>query len=100
MQGTLTRIVEAAQAAPTVSERQDDFARRHIGPNATEQAAMLAELGFPTRAALVDRVVPADLRERPPLAWPPGCSEAGARGARRNGTSGLLLGKNNISYSD
>lgn len=43
-------------------EQRDDFAARHIGPDSAEQQAMLAELGFATRAALIDAVVPASIR--------------------------------------
>ena len=46
------------------------FQRRHIGPDDAEQKAMLAELGFATRAALIDAVVPAAIRLRAPLALP------------------------------
>ena len=43
------------------------FAARHIGTSPADQAAMLAVLGYPSRAALVDAVVPASIRERAPL---------------------------------
>jgi len=38
------------------------FADRHIGPDADARAAMLAELGYPSLAALVDAAVPAGIR--------------------------------------
>jgi len=38
------------------------FADRHIGPDAAARAAMLAELGYPTLAALTDAAVPAAIR--------------------------------------
>jgi glycine dehydrogenase len=47
----------------------DTFARRHLGDNAADTAAMLAELGFPTVDALVDAAVPPHIR-RGPLALP------------------------------
>ncbi len=40
----------------------DSFARRHLGPDAAEQAAMLKVLGQPSLDALVDRAVPAHIR--------------------------------------
>ena len=40
----------------------DSFARRHLGPNAAEQAAMLKVLGQPSLDALVDRAVPVHIR--------------------------------------
>ena len=54
---------------PPLSALEDHgaFAGRHIGPDATEQAEMLRELGYPTRAALIDALVPAGIRERAPL---------------------------------
>ena len=45
-------------------EQHDAFSGRHIGPDATEQQAMLAELGFATRKALMDAVVPAGIRRK------------------------------------
>ncbi|CAG0987260.1 glycine dehydrogenase [Burkholderiales bacterium] len=53
-----------------------DFRARHLGPNATEEAAMLAALGLPSRHALIDAVVPANLRRRSPMDLPAGASEA------------------------
>ena len=38
------------------------FASRHIGPDAGEVAAMLAELGFPSLDALIERAVPRAIR--------------------------------------
>ncbi len=79
MQDTLT---QAAAAPPRISlaelEQRDAFARRHIGPDAGEQAAMLAELGYATRAALIDAIVPAGIRSREPLEIGNARSEAGA----------------------
>ena len=40
------------------------FARRHIGPTQSDQAQMLAALGYASRAALIDAVVPAAIRSR------------------------------------
>src|SRR5690242_21720785 len=45
-------------------EQHDAFSGRHIGPDATEQQVMLAELGFATRKALMDAVVPAGIRRK------------------------------------
>src|SRR6202049_207980 len=49
-------------------EQHRGFVDRHIGASAQEQAAMLELLGYPTRAALIDAVVPASIRQRAPLA--------------------------------
>ncbi|OGA28947.1 MAG: glycine dehydrogenase (aminomethyl-transferring) [Betaproteobacteria bacterium RIFCSPLOWO2_02_FULL_65_24] len=75
-------LTQAAAAPPRASlaelEQRDAFARRHIGPDAGEQAAMMAELGYATRAALIDAIVPAGIRSREPLEIGDARSEAGA----------------------
>ncbi|WP_186099463.1 aminomethyl-transferring glycine dehydrogenase [Burkholderia gladioli] len=43
-------------------ETHDAFAERHIGPDAASQQAMLDTLGFASRAALIDAVIPAAIR--------------------------------------
>ena len=40
------------------------FERRHIGPDTDEQVAMLSVLGFASRRALTDAVVPASIRRK------------------------------------
>ena len=49
-------------------EDHDAFARRHIGPDPDDEAAMLAVLGYPSRAALIDVVIPKGIRRRTPMA--------------------------------
>ena len=59
--------MNAAQGArPTLAELEarDAFAARHIGPDSAEQQHMLKVLGFDSRAALIDAVVPAAIRRR------------------------------------
>jgi glycine dehydrogenase len=72
----------AAATSPRISlaelQPRDAFARRHIGPDAGEQAAMLSELGYATRAALIDAIVPAGIRNREALEIGDARSEAGA----------------------
>ncbi len=54
----------------TLPEQLEDhgaFARRHIGPDEADQAAMLAVLGFASREALIDAAVPAAIRRRGPM---------------------------------
>jgi len=48
----------------TQLEARDSFIPRHIGPSESEQAAMLSTLGYATRAALIDAVVPANIRRQ------------------------------------
>jgi glycine dehydrogenase len=62
----------AALLAPT-----DTFARRHTGDNASETAAMLALLGYPSVDALVDAAVPPHIR-RGALNIPAALGETGA----------------------
>jgi glycine cleavage system P protein (glycine dehydrogenase) len=56
----------AATRALTLAELEDHgaFARRHIGPDDADQAAMLESLGFRSRAQLIDAVVPAAIRRK------------------------------------
>ena len=49
-------------------EQHRGFVDRHIGTNDVEQAQMLKLLGYPTRAAMIDAVVPASIRLHAPLA--------------------------------
>jgi glycine dehydrogenase len=53
----------------------DRFADRHLGPSESDRARMLAVIGVPTLDALIDQVVPADIRLTEPLALPAGFSE-------------------------
>ncbi|MDQ0142812.1 aminomethyl-transferring glycine dehydrogenase [Cupriavidus necator] len=59
--------MNAAQATrPTLAELEarDAFAARHIGPDTPEQQHMLKVLGYDSRAALIDAVIPAAIRRR------------------------------------
>jgi len=59
-------------------EQTDAFIARHIGTTVEDQTEMLAVLGFSSRAALMDAIVPAAIRRRAPLALPDAISEAAA----------------------
>ncbi|MGV8897618.1 MAG: aminomethyl-transferring glycine dehydrogenase [Burkholderiaceae bacterium] len=48
-------------------EARDSFIARHIGPSASEQQAMLAVLGYSSRSALIDAIVPASIRRKEAL---------------------------------
>ncbi len=48
-------------------EAHDAFAARHIGPDTADQQAMLDALGFASRAALMDAVIPAQIRRKEAL---------------------------------
>lgn len=67
-------------------EAYDSFAKRHLGLSDAEQQQMLAELGFTSRKALIDVVVPADIRRHDALplgAFSEAKSEAQALAALR-----------------
>ncbi|MES2901796.1 MAG: aminomethyl-transferring glycine dehydrogenase [Pseudomonadota bacterium] len=51
----------------TQLEARDSFIPRHIGPSDAEQAAMLSTLGYASRAALIDAIVPAHIRTKSKL---------------------------------
>jgi hypothetical protein len=85
--------------APLVAlEDHAAFIDRHIGTTFDEQAAMLDTLGFASRAALIDAVVPASIREREALPLPAPMSEAEALArlksiARQNRVAKSFIGQ-------
>jgi len=54
----------AASASFATLEAHDEFAARHLGPSDADQQAMLATLGFASREALIDAVIPAAIRRK------------------------------------
>jgi glycine dehydrogenase len=59
-------------------QSDSDFARRHIGPNDTEVAAMLGDVGFDQLDTLTDATIPGDIRLNRELHLPEAKSEAEA----------------------
>ena len=59
-----------AHAGLSAFEDRAEFSARHVGTAPDDQAAMLAVLGYPSRAALIDAIVPVGIRERAPLPLP------------------------------
>jgi len=55
-----------------------EFATRHIGPDAADEARMLAAIGCASRAALIDAVVPRGIVRNTAMALPPPATEAQA----------------------
>ncbi|WP_394777514.1 aminomethyl-transferring glycine dehydrogenase [Undibacterium sp.] len=45
-------------------EARDAFVARHIGPSESEQATMLSAVGYPDLTALIDAIVPANIRRK------------------------------------
>ena len=62
-----TPLLDSSRLALEQLEDRSAFARRHIGPDPDEQAAMLATLGFASRDALIDAVVPKSIRRKTPM---------------------------------
>ena len=89
------RLMNRTPLSLAALETHDAFAERHIGPDAASQQAMLDTLGFPTRAALIDAVIPASIRRAETLPLGPFAqpkSEAEALAALR-----VLADKNQVS---
>ena len=81
---------------PTLAELEghDEFIARHIGTPADDQAAMLATLGLDSLSELIDRVVPAAIRDDRPLALPEARSETETLARLRE-----LAGRNQVLTS-
>ena len=56
-------------------EQHRGFVDRHVGIGDKEQVEMLKVLGYPTREALIDAIVPQAIRIAAPLALPPAKGE-------------------------
>jgi len=65
---------------PSLSQLQDPnvFLRRHLGPDASEQQAMLETLGVATRTELIEQTVPPAIRLNRPLDLPAALDEEAA----------------------
>jgi len=59
-------------------EDATEFHARHIGPDAADEAAMCQAIGVSSRAALIDKVVPASIRRGNGMDLPPACTEQAA----------------------
>jgi glycine dehydrogenase len=68
----------AARESLDQLEAHGAFIGRHIGPSEPEQAAMLTALGYPTRTAMIDNVIPPAIRRAAAMDLKPSCSEAEA----------------------
>ncbi|MDW9244931.1 glycine cleavage system P-family protein [Burkholderia cepacia] len=91
------RLMNRTPLSLAALETHDAFAERHIGPDAASQQAMLDTLGFASRAALIDAVIPASIRRAETLPLGPFAqpkSEAEALAALR-----VLADKNQVFRS-
>jgi glycine dehydrogenase len=68
---------------PLAALLHDDFARRHIGPDAGQTQRMLDVVGVADLDALIDETVPATIRADRPLALPAAVDEPTALAALR-----------------
>jgi glycine dehydrogenase len=59
-------------------ETAGEFIDRHIGPDAADEQHMLATIGVASRAALIDALVPGNIRRAAAMDLPPPTSEAQA----------------------
>jgi glycine dehydrogenase len=75
-------------------ERHDAFAERHIGPDDADQRAMLDTLGFHSRGALIDAVIPPSIRRAEAL--PLGAFTAPRSEAEALATLRALADKNQV----
>ncbi|HSO95681.1 MAG TPA: aminomethyl-transferring glycine dehydrogenase [Acidimicrobiia bacterium] len=78
----------------TLRDLDASFVRRHVGPDATEQAAMLELLGLTSLDELADRAVPAALRDRDALELPAAGTETAVLEELRG-----LAGRNEVLVS-
>jgi glycine dehydrogenase len=61
------RLMNRSEVSLAALECHDAFAQRHIGPDAADQHAMLEVLGFASRAAFIDAVIPESIRRHETL---------------------------------
>jgi len=61
------RLMNRSSLSLAALECHDAFAQRHIGPDAADQHAMLETLGFASRAAFIDAVIPESIRRHETL---------------------------------
>ncbi|SAL29914.1 aminomethyl-transferring glycine dehydrogenase [Caballeronia humi] len=61
------RLMNRSSLSLAALECHDAFAERHIGPDSADQRAMLDALGFATRAAFIDAVIPESIRRHETL---------------------------------
>ncbi|KLU23201.1 glycine dehydrogenase [Caballeronia mineralivorans PML1(12)] len=61
------RLMNRSSLSLAALECHNAFAQRHIGPDAADQHAMLDALGFASRAAFIDAVIPESIRRHETL---------------------------------
>jgi glycine dehydrogenase len=91
-------MLMSAQKPLAELENPTAFAARHIGVEPADEPRMLAAIGVASRAALVDAIVPHDIRRAKPMALPAPLGEAEALAelkaiARRNRVLKSFIGQ-------
>ncbi|MFM2059417.1 MAG: hypothetical protein RLY71_3802 [Pseudomonadota bacterium] len=81
-------------ATLTELENATEFTARHIGPDAADEARMLAAIGAPSRRALIDAIVPPSIRRAGAMDLPAPIGEAQALAELK-----ALAGKNRVLTS-
>ncbi len=94
MHDTLSTPPAAAPLETSLLAPCDTFPRRHLGSSETEVAEMLATLGLPSMAALIDAAVPAKIRLAGPMKLPAGRGEHESLAELR-----AIAGKNRVFKS-
>ncbi len=97
------RSAEARAAhGPTAAHAETRFADRHIGPRAHEIQQMLDAMGYDSLDALIDTVVPENIRDRRPLDLPAARSEQEVLAALERLAAKNIVFKNYIGmgYAD
>ena len=59
-----------------LTQQENEFSSRHIGPSASEEKEMLSTIGEPSLATLVEKTVPPNIVNHDALNVPPAMSEA------------------------
>ncbi|MEG0921401.1 MAG: aminomethyl-transferring glycine dehydrogenase, partial [Comamonas sp.] len=75
-------------------ENASEFIPRHIGPDSSDEAAMLAAIGQPSRQALIAQVVPGSIARAKPMDLPAPVTEAAALAELK-----AIAGKNQVLKS-
>lgn len=74
----MDELKSATAPRTTLTELEQNFIARHIGTSEAEQTEMLQTLGYASRAALLEAVVPIAIRRRKAMALPLAKTEAQA----------------------
>ena len=63
-------MLQAARTPLSELENPTEFAARHLGPDAADEAHMLSVIGAASRRALIEAIVPASILRGQPMHLP------------------------------